>query len=83
MNDNGDFFSLYKLDQTNETPVKADKTCIISTIDPNTAEVTLLTNIRRNDFIRSYIKVTYVDQLQDFTFEVKPWVKKNEDITFN
>ena len=82
-NDDGDFFSLYKLDQTNETPVKANKTCIISTIDPNTAEVTLLTNIRRNDFIRSYIKVTYVDQLQDFTFEVKPWVKKNEDITFN
>ena len=79
--DGGCNYYFYELIKKTFTDIT--KTCEISTIDPVTSEVTPLTNIRRNDFIRSYITVTYVDQLQDFTFEVKPWVKKNEDITFN
>jgi len=54
---------------------------ILKTIDPETAQVSEVTNIKRNDFVNVLVTVSYTPTSNNgyFTFEVAPWVKKHDN----
>ena len=56
----------------------------MQTIDNETSAVSDVTEIRRNDFVRILVEVSYNPDKGDFEFEVQPWeTGKGGDITFN
>ena len=52
-------------------------------IDPVTAKVSDLTNIKRNDFINIYINSSFNKTNSVFEFVVEPWNRKDIGIDFN
>ena len=52
-------------------------------IHPTTGNVEDLTEIKRNDFIRSLVSISYSPSTIDFEFKVLPWTTKDEDIEYN
>lgn len=44
---------------------------------------TAITEIKRNDFIRIHLKVSYNKNIGQFEFEVAPWDSKNTETTFD
>ena len=52
-------------------------------IHPTTGNVEDLTEIKRNDFIRSLVSISYSPSTIDFEFKVLPWTTKDEEIEYN
>ena len=56
----------------------------MQTIDNETSAVSDVREIRRNDFVRILVEVSYNPDRGDFEFEVQPWNRVDvDDITFN
>ncbi len=55
----------------------------LRTIHPTTGNVEDLTEIKRNDFIRSLVSISYSPSTINFEFKVLPWTTKDEDIEYN
>lgn len=79
---NGFRFQLYSVTTESSTsfPQKQEE-IILKTIDPETAQVSEVTNIKRNDFVNVLVTVSYTPTSNNgyFTFEVAPWVKKHDN----
>lgn len=73
------FYSVTKGTATT-APSKTEE-IVLKTIDPETAQVSKVTNIKRNDFVNVLVTVSYTPTSNNgyFTFEAKPWVKKTEN----
>jgi len=56
---------------------------LLKTIDPVTAQVSQVENIKRNDFIDVLVTVAFDEMNGDFEFVVVPWTAKKGDIEFN
>jgi hypothetical protein len=56
---------------------------LLETIDPITAQVNQVKNIKRNDFINVLVTVAFDEMNGDFGFMVTPWSEKNGEIEFN
>lgn len=56
---------------------------LLETIDPITAQVNQMKNIKRNDFINVLVTVAFDEMNGDFGFMVTPWSEKNGEIEFN
>ena len=56
---------------------------LLKTIDPVTAQVSQVENIKRNDFIDVLVTVAFDEMNGDFKFVVVPWTAKKGDIEFN
>ncbi len=76
------YFQLYPVNVISSSLGK-DIDIVLNTIDPITAIVDEVKSIRRNDFIKTLVTVAYNPDKGDFNFVVKPWVDKDEEITFN
>ncbi len=72
-------FNFYSVTKGTATtaPSKTEK-IVLKTIDPETAQVSKVTNIKRNDFVNVLVTVSYTPTSNNgyFTFEALPWVKK-------
>lgn len=83
-NNNPRLFYFYKVTsakkETVTVPQKQEE-IILKTIDPETAQVSEVTNIKRNDFVNVLVTVSYTPTSNNgyFTFEVAPWVKKHDN----
>lgn len=76
-------FELYPVEFQNGTPCLR-KEVVLQTIDNETSAVSDVTEIRRNDFVRILVEVSYNPDKGNFEFEVQPWEReKGGDITFN
>jgi len=76
-------WKLYPVTYETGSP-KTEKEVVLQTIDSQTAEVSDVMEICRNDFIRILVEVSYNKEKGDFEFHVEPWEKgKGGDITFN
>lgn len=78
-------FQLYPVELRNGAP-KLRKKVVLQTIDNETSAVSDVTEIRRNDFIRVLVEVSYNPDKGGFQFEVHSWddVKIDDDvIVFN
>lgn len=76
-------FELYPVEFMDGTPCLR-KEVVLQTIDNETSAVSDVTEIRRNDFVRILVEVSYNPDKGDFEFEVQPWeTGKGGDITFN
>lgn len=64
-------------------PVVYNKPIQLQIINPVTSQVTDLTNIKRNDFVKIYVNSSYSDVNSVMGFEVQPWLPKNSEIEFN
>lgn len=74
---------LYPVEFMDGTPCLR-KEVVLQTIDNETSAVSDVTEIRRNDFVRILVEVSYNPDKGDFEFEVQPWeTGKGGDITFN
>lgn len=80
-NDGGSAFYLYPIEKKVIEP-KFDADIELKTIDAQTAVVTPVTQINRNDFINVLVTVAYNEYSGKFKFEVNPWTTKNEEITY-
>lgn len=58
-------------------------TLALRTIHPTTGKTDYLTEIKRNDFIRSLVSISYNPSTIDFEFKVLPWTTKEENIEYN
>lgn len=82
-NDDNSRFQLYPVEFMDGTPCLR-KEVVLQTIDNETSAVSDVTEIRRNDFVRILVEVSYNPDKGDFEFEVQPWeTGKGGDITFN
>lgn len=77
----GSQFYLYPIEKKVIEP-KFDADIELKTIDAQTAVVTPVTQINRNDFINVLVTVAYNEYSGKFKFEVNPWTTKNEEITY-
>lgn len=83
-NNNPRLFYFYEVTraekETTISPQKQEE-IILKTIDPETAQVSEVTNIKRNDFVNVLVTVSYTPTSDNgyFTFEVAPWVKKHDN----
>ena len=76
-------FELYPVEFMDGTPCLR-KEVVLQTIDNEPSAVSDDTEIRRNDFVRILVEVSYNPAKGDFEFEVQPWeTGKGGDITFN
>ena len=72
-------FYFYEITKKIETAVPSkNEEIVLKTIDPETAQVSKVTNIKRNDFVNVLVTVSYTPTSNNgyFTFEALPWVKK-------
>lgn len=77
------YFSMYPYEQKPEG-MSTSKTIDLQTIDSQTAAVTDVTEINRNDFLNILVEVSYNPDRGDFDFAVHSWFEgKGGDITFN
>lgn len=75
------YFSLYPYVRK---VLSTSKTIDLQTIDSQTAAVTDVTEINRNDFLNILVEVSYNPDRGDFDFAVHSWFEgKGGDITFN
>ena len=56
---------------------------LLESIDPITAQVSQVKNIKRNDFINVLVTVAFDEENGDLNFTVVPWSEKNGEIEFN
>ena len=56
---------------------------VLKTINPETAKVEAVREIKRNDFITVLVTVSYNEQSGSFEFDVEPWNTGGGDIEFN
>lgn len=77
------FYPIEYIKFTGKEPQTYSKPIRLQIIDPITAKVSPVTQIKRNDFINIYITSNYNEKNSFLDFEVKPWDNKNNDITFN
>lgn len=72
-------FYFYEITKEIVTAVPSkNEEIVLKTIDPETAQVSKVTNIKRNDFVNVLVTVSYTPTSNNgyFTFEALPWVKK-------
>lgn len=82
--DDNSQFRLYPVDFKAGIQTRLRKEVVLQTIDNETSAVSDVTEIRRNDFVRILVEVSYNPDKGDFEFEVQPWeTGKGGDITFN
>lgn len=74
-------FVLIPLEKHDEARLK--HTITLTTIDPVTAEVFPVHEIRRNDYIRVLVEVKYNPDEGDFQFIVSPWDQGGGNIDYN
>lgn len=74
-------FVLFPVEQLHETSMRED--IVLRTIDPETGVASDVHEIKRNDFIRVQVGVTYNPYRGDFDFVVEDWQTGGGDITFN
>lgn len=74
-------FQLYPVELREGSPLLRKKV-MLQTIDNETSAVSDVTEIRRNDFIRILVEVSYNPEKGDFQFEAQPWnnVEIEDDI---
>ncbi len=83
MSTSATYFSMYPYEQK-PGGMSASKTIDLQTIDSQTAAVSDVTEISRNDFLNILIEVSYNPDRGDFDFAVHSWFEgKGGDITFN
>lgn len=75
-------FHLYPVTKSAGGP-QYDDPIILKTIDSQTAQVTAVNEIKRNDFIQVLVTVAYNKENGDFLFEVQDWNEKQGNIEFN
>lgn len=74
-------FVLFPVEQLHETSMRED--IVLRTIDPETGVASDVHEIKRNDFIRVQVGVTYNPYRGNFDFVVEDWTPVGGDITFN
>lgn len=74
-------FVLFPVEQLHETSMRED--IVLRTIDPETGVANDVHEIKRNDFIRVQVGVTYNPYRGNFEFVVEDWKTGGGDITFN
>lgn len=76
-------FQLYPVDFRDGAKLR--KEIVLQTFDNATSAVSDVTEIRRNDFVRILVEVSYNPEKGDFDFEVQPWENDGQggDIVFN
>lgn len=74
-------FVLFPVEQLHETSMRED--IVLRTIDPETGVASDVHEIRRNDFIRVQVGVTYNPYRGNFDFVVEDWTPGGGNITFN
>ena len=77
-------FHLFEVTKEGGTvSITKEETIPISIIDKNTGEASLLTAIKRNDFINILVNVTYNEKKGQIEFKVGDWNEVNGDVTFD
>lgn len=74
-------FVLFPVEQLHETSMRED--IVLRTIDPETGVASDVHEIKRNDFIRVQVGVTYNPYRGNFDFVVEEWKSGGGNITFN
>lgn len=74
-------FVLFPVEQLHETSMRED--IVLRTIDPETGVASDVHEIKRNDFIRVQVGVTYNPYRGNFDFVVEDWTPGGGNITFN
>lgn len=74
-------FVLFPVEQLHETSMRED--IVLRTIDPETGVASDVHEIKRNDFIRVQVGVTYNPYRGNFDFVVEDWTPGGGEITFN
>ncbi len=74
-------FVLFPVEQLHETSMRED--IVLRTIDPETGVANDVHEIKRNDFIRVQVGVTYNPYRGNFDFVVEDWTPGGGGITFN
>lgn len=74
----GSTFWMYKVKEI-YSDAKFSGDVVLKTIDPETAVVTPVTAIHRNDFINILLSVSYDERSGDIKFEVKGWNESTSD----
>ncbi len=89
LNDDGSAFAFYiippdDLKNAKEVTedVKTSKTIDITAYEGNTANAETLYYLRRNNHLNVHIGVSYNTQTQNIEYELKPWEKINNSVTF-
>ena len=59
------------------------ETIVLNTINPETAKVEAVREIKRNDFINVLVTVTYNEETGDFEFDVNDWETGGGNVEFN
>lgn len=59
------------------------ETIVLNTINPETAKVEAVREIKRNDFINVLVTVTYNEETDDFEFDVNDWDTGGGNVEFN
>lgn len=80
MSTSATYFSMYPYEKK---LMSTSKTIDLQTIDSQTAAVTDVTEISRNDFLNILIEVSYNHDRGDFDFAVHSWDNKQGNIEFN
>ncbi|MBP3552015.1 MAG: RICIN domain-containing protein [Bacteroidaceae bacterium] len=81
--DNGGKHQFYLAQPGGEKDARYTTSILLKTIDPVTAQVSQVENIKRNDFIDVLVTVAFDEMNGDFKFVVVPWTAKKGDIEFN
>lgn len=74
-------FVLFPVEQLHETSMRED--IVLRTIDSETGVASDVHEIKRNDFIRVQVGVTYNPYRGNFDFVVEDWTPGGGEITFN
>lgn len=82
MSTSATYFSMYPYVRNPEV-LSTSKTIDLQTIDSQTAAVSDVTEISRNDFLNILIEVSYNPDRGDFDFAVHSWDNKQGNIEFN
>ena len=83
MSSSATYLSMYKYGEKSGG-MSTSKKIYLQTIDSQTAAVTDVTEISRNDFLNILVEVSYNPDRGDFDFAVHSWFEgKGGDITFN
>lgn len=81
--DNGGKHQFYLAQPGGKKDARYANPILLKTIDPVTAQVSQVENIKRNDFIDVLVTVAFDEMNGDFKFVVVPWTAKKGDIEFN
>ena len=81
--DNGGKHQFYLVIPAGTRAAHYDTPILLETIDPITAQVSQVKNIKRNDFINVLVTVAFDEMNGDFGFMAAPWSEKNGEIEFN